>query len=429
MIKKLFNFYDKLSLYKKLAIPNIIILTFGFIYILSILNQTNKISKNNLILQNKLLPMVQLTISNNNLLKKISESFTFAVLSSEKDLLLNVNKNSLTIIENTKKLASYNIVKIDKNILKVFDEYLEISYKVSASLINNNSLVFSSSSEVQESLIKYRIVNKQFKTLENNLKDLIKLNTHSTNTQINNLILNTIITAGMLYLFVFLISYFIYSDFKNKFLLFLNHLNDLKVSKVKSIKHIAKDEFGVLSSELNDIFDNFEKKYNALDNEKLKIETIAKTDKLTNLFNRHYVDELLVEIKTKRQPYSLIIIDIDNFKSVNDTYGHLVGDDVLVRLSSILTSKLRKHDILARWGGEEFILLIPGNSESKLLLLCEKLRKSIFDAKFDTVGNITISLGCTVFDNFNVEIKDAIKNADDGLYEAKKTGKNKTVLV
>ncbi|CAK7004967.1 MAG: hypothetical protein DELT_00195 [Desulfovibrio sp.] len=154
----------------------------------------------------------------------------------------------------------------------------------------------------------------------------------------------------------------------------------------------------------------------------------SRFDGLTKIFNKTTFTELLHdEIKRSRAldyPLSLLILDIDDFKKVNDTYGHLAGDMVLQALGALLTNTLRRHDIVARFGGEEFVVLLPQENENQALTIAEKVRQSIAAMKFPDVPSITVSIGCTVYlaretaDNF-------IERADTALYDAKTTGKNK----
>lgn len=163
-----------------------------------------------------------------------------------------------------------------------------------------------------------------------------------------------------------------------------------------------------------------------------EIERVAMMDKLTGIFNRHKFEELFaLESERARRfnhPLSLIMIDIDHFKSVNDTYGHDVGDEVLKGLALVVQSCIRKIDIFARWGGEEFLVLSPGTDGKNAQDFAEKLRHEVAAATFPEVGHITISLGISTFvpeDSFI----DLFKRADRGLYYAKEHGRNQIEMI
>ena len=120
---------------------------------------------------------------------------------------------------------------------------------------------------------------------------------------------------------------------------------------------------------------------------------------------------------------SLIILDIDFFKKVNDTYGHNIGDNVLIQVSHALLKNLRNIDTLCRWGGEEFLVLLPTASLDNAIYLAEKLRLFISNLEIEIVSNITVSLGvCEVVQG--EDMQSAIDRADKALYVAKNSGRD-----
>jgi diguanylate cyclase (GGDEF)-like protein len=169
----------------------------------------------------------------------------------------------------------------------------------------------------------------------------------------------------------------------------------------------------------------------ALQNEAERLKIRATTDRLTGLFNRAKFDEqLLSEIARAQRyntPLSLVLYDIDHFKEVNDAYGHQMGDHVLVGLSEIVASGLREVDFLARWGGEEFVVLLPGCSREMAGQAAEKLRAAIARTTFDPVGSITSSFGVAEF-NDGETAESLIARADNALYRAKMNGRNRVEL-
>jgi diguanylate cyclase (GGDEF)-like protein len=148
-------------------------------------------------------------------------------------------------------------------------------------------------------------------------------------------------------------------------------------------------------------------------------------DALTGLFNRRYFYTKINKIKIKELPMSLIMIDIDNFKKINDTYGHLAGDYVLKNLSKILQSNVRKGDIVFRWGGEEFAVLLKGTTDEKSFTIADRLRKSVelfdfSDSKWNIEQSITISVG-VVSTSKKINHNLMVDLADNALYRAKQT--------
>lgn len=170
-------------------------------------------------------------------------------------------------------------------------------------------------------------------------------------------------------------------------------------------------------SEINNILEDKNKEYKHL----------ASTDSLTRLYNRHKFSELFlsaqIEMVQRKNKMSLIILDIDFFKNINDSYGHNVGDQVLIQISHTLLKNLRSIDIICRWGGEEFVLLLPTASLENASKLAEKLRKVIEELEIDIVGNITASFGIAEVLQKD-QINNVVNRADKALYLAKHSGKN-----
>lgn len=163
-----------------------------------------------------------------------------------------------------------------------------------------------------------------------------------------------------------------------------------------------------------------------------RLEILAKSDKLTTLANRHAFDSIFDRtfhsLRKDDTSLSLILMDIDNFKSINDTFGHLTGDLVLKEVAAVLKSTFRQKDIIARWGGEEFIVLLPNVNHKNAFALAEKLRLAIFnDKSFNSIiqKSLTVSLGVVTKLEFESK-EEFFKRVDDKLYEAKKAGKNIT---
>ena len=158
-------------------------------------------------------------------------------------------------------------------------------------------------------------------------------------------------------------------------------------------------------------------------------EEIAMHDPLTGAYNRNKFREVVAqEIERIRrygiEPFSLIMADLDDFKRVNDTYGHDTGDKVLVRFAELVRNHLRRTDLLFRWGGEEFILFLPQTDCEQAFRAAEKVRELIATAAFNGVGHITGSFGVAEWREKEA-VETTIKRADTALYKAKKKGKNR----
>lgn len=163
-----------------------------------------------------------------------------------------------------------------------------------------------------------------------------------------------------------------------------------------------------------------------------KLEKLAATDKLTNIPNRLKFDEVLRYSVDRAKRYkvslSVVLFDIDFFKKVNDTYGHLCGDIVLKMIAKIGKDAIRESDLIARWGGEEFIILLPDIQDSEAYVLAERLRHSIESYIFEEVGQVTVSFGVTKFTE-NDSSESFINRADNALYLAKENGRNRVEVI
>jgi len=165
--------------------------------------------------------------------------------------------------------------------------------------------------------------------------------------------------------------------------------------------------------------------------EREKYKTKAFQDTLTGIFNRAYFDQnfrrLINEYHTHSSKLAIALLDIDHFKSINDTYGHDIGDLVLKQFVKTIQKNSRTTDILIRWGGEEFILILKVTSQEDFPKILEHIRATIEHTKFLTVGQKTCSIGGTIYKG-GEDIYTAIKRADIGLYEAKENGRNKIII-
>jgi len=170
---------------------------------------------------------------------------------------------------------------------------------------------------------------------------------------------------------------------------------------------------------------------NAYHEEIYRLTTI---DGLTQVYNKRYFAETLEREIGRAQRYrrdlSLILFDIDHFKNVNDTFGHLAGDSVLKQLANVIKGRIRREDVLARYGGEEFAIILPEIDKHNALSFGEKVRRITEKAVFrfeDTEIPVTVSVGIATLTPELQELTDFIKVADDNLYSAKAAGRNRVV--
>jgi diguanylate cyclase (GGDEF)-like protein len=163
----------------------------------------------------------------------------------------------------------------------------------------------------------------------------------------------------------------------------------------------------------------------------IALEKLSVTDQLTGLRNRRYFDDHFAIERKRAKRYnkalSLIMIDIDNFKKINDAYGHQVGDSVLQSFSNLLQENVRPSDTISRWGGEEFIILLPSTSSENAIVVAQKIQSAVNLYHFSEVGNLTASFGVSNVEPNSNSNRDSVNQADQALYEAKKQGRNRVV--
>lgn len=162
-----------------------------------------------------------------------------------------------------------------------------------------------------------------------------------------------------------------------------------------------------------------------------ELEEKAKTDALTGAFNRDGIEEAirlgLWEWRNHNKPLSIVMMDVDHFKSVNDLHGHAVGDRVLTALSGLVQNHIRTSDLFARWGGEEFVLVCRDTSIQYAAQLADKLRELIGQQVFDNGLQVTVSFGVASL-HARESLEQLFHRADEALYEAKRRGRNRVVI-
>ena len=174
-----------------------------------------------------------------------------------------------------------------------------------------------------------------------------------------------------------------------------------------------------------------DEKTEALEEALEKITTLANTDSLTNLPNRHFIESRLASqlkhLNGDEALFAIIMVDIDSFKTINDTYGHLKGDTILRAMAHTLASQLETSENIGRWGGEEFIILCPGCSEQETMKKAEAIRQDLSQKTFDNIGIQTASFGIASYQKGDT-VESMIMRGDRALYEAKRLGKNRVVV-
>ncbi|MCB0103996.1 MAG: GGDEF domain-containing protein [Anaerolineales bacterium] len=211
---------------------------------------------------------------------------------------------------------------------------------------------------------------------------------------------------------------------------------DGKLVEVEFVSNVyLVNEEKVIQCNIRDITERKKAQADLLKSQALLREQSTR-DYLTGLFNRRYLEETLerelLRSARKRLPLGLIMLDVDDFKRFNDIHGHVVGDTILRGVGSLLLSHVRREDVPCRYGGDEFIIILPDAPQAviheRARLLCEKAKQ--FDYRFEgqTLNNVTLSLGIATFPKHGVTGDELLRSADSALYRAKHAGRDQIVV-
>ena len=235
---------------------------------------------------------------------------------------------------------------------------------------------------------------------------------------------------------IFAVFYIIFRNIYNRFKEFENItdlIRDKKFEKLPKLEETkVTDRLDLFKFKLVKLGEELKIYINLLTKEAEYYKNRAYIDALTGVFNRNFLeekgDEIFTKFKLQKIPVGVIMLDIDNFKRINDTYGHDVGDLVLKSLAETIKGILRKNDYIIRYGGEEFLILLPNATIDQAIKVAEKIRKEIENKKIkigDKEIKFTVSLGVSEIYTSDRSLQNAIKRADEKLYKAKKKGKNR----
>lgn len=243
---------------------------------------------------------------------------------------------------------------------------------------------------------------------------------------------------------IFFILFFFYVSFKAKeftdrinqpLLKIIDFTKNLGMKKdIKSLEPCGVFEIDRLSCNFNNMIVELDRRTNKLileETKRIYQERLANTDPLTGAYNRRYLNEFSFEylkiVKREDKDLSLLLLDLDDFKIINDTYGHEIGDIVIKELVKISKQSIRESDLVVRFGGDEFIILLPNTNILSARLVANKIMNKVNEYNKDKEYNFSISIGTSFYQTGDNSIDDLIARADDSLYEAKRVGKNRVV--
>ncbi len=215
----------------------------------------------------------------------------------------------------------------------------------------------------------------------------------------------------------------------------LFNIDETEVARSGGETAIISDKFAKLGRKIGS--DSLRNEFSEIESfvrkSRKRLATLAHADKLTGLYNRQYFDEVALDqvekMRSLHRPLSILFIDIDHFKKINDEHGHVFGDEVLRAVAWLIQKACRKTDIVARYGGEEIVVLLPNTADPDARRIAEEIR-TIIESQTQHKMNIrvTVSIGVAVFPNDGSDLRALIECADKALYRAKDAGRNRVIV-
>ncbi len=337
------------------------------------------------------------------------------------DVSIYLNDNDLKNSLLPQKYAFFEKYSIYKD-YKVLGSLYQITLKPGYEIKNYNVYTKIEITDFFKNKIGYMVI----------VDDISKTIANIKNKQTTKLIFQ--IFSYALVLFVIFILFKIIFKKIDEMKIILDNISHQKFDKLPN-KTTSSDTIESFKNLIIDVGHQIEGYINLLKKEVKDFSKKAYYDALTNAYNRAFFNEVQNEIflkhKIENKLLCIVMLDVDGFKKINDTYGHDIGDIVLKELVDCIKKFIRKDDILIRIGGEEFIIILPNTDTKAVYLISEKIRKAVEDLSVD-IGqryiNFTISLGISCLHEDDTSLSETIKRSDENLYKAKRNGKNRVEL-
>ncbi|MDH5784867.1 MAG: GGDEF domain-containing protein [Chromatiales bacterium] len=369
---------------------------------------------------------MQIANDNKDIFEHIASGFKDAVSAEEKQWLKEneVLKEQLRL--NLNSLRRYSRL-IDTERLEIlqetFDRYYKVSNDLSLSFIDDIGTSEHRNILIEQSSNHHTLVARLLIEFEDDIQNQFSSRINDSIEKMEKLLMLGVFMLIFLLMIVMALTFFMSLSTRRRLRDLIVPLKDMASEKPDfsfRLTHNLNDELGELTHWFNVLTRKMEKDYK-------KIEMLSNTDKLTQLYNRTMLDSILEGAVSNairyNQAFSIILMDLDKFKLVNDTYGHIVGDSVLQKMAEILRQHVRSSDSVGRWGGEEFLVILPNTTKDGAVKLAEKLRKIFAEYKFEKVGQKTVSFGVASYRPGD-DADSFLTRADKCLYHAKAAGRN-----
>ena len=419
----------KLTIFQKVLAAPAVGLALYIAYMLYTYHEHNVNHERMSQLQSDYLPVLKAIGDNLVLFDNINKGLKDAVISHEEEWVEQTRDSEQKILSNLSLLQQHSALISTADVQQLrhqFQLYYRHAVAFSLAMIHKNQSP-ETLNQLIEQLEKSRADTADlFNRIDQNNQQRFQSLINSTTQSLNQLIFVGIAIGLFSILVLASVAYVASRSTSISLKKVIDPMRDLAEGKPTFDKRLVRysdDEMGELVDSFNLLTDKLERDYRA-------IEQLSITDKLTQLYNRAKMEELfemeLNQIQRYQIPFSIILIDLDHFKSVNDTYGHLTGDKVLQELADVLRNNVRSTDYLGRIGGEEFLIIATHADLEQTLVLAENLRVKIEAFDFTEVGQKTGSLGVATWHPGDNDTS-MLQRADECLYYAKEHGRNQVV--
>lgn len=414
---------------KMLFTPILALLLFTFVTVYSYFEQQES-SRQIENFSKDYMPIIELGNQNIMLFEQINQQIKDAIVASEDNWLVHSQTPSQQLIDNLQALTQYKNLIVEEEIGDIrlaFLDYFTLSTSVAKTAISQQSILDINTDLIEQLELSQQKAKSKLINFNEAMKAKFLFEVQDTNRQVDNLLLTTSMVSIVSMAILLLVTLYFSLTTRariDEVIQRMKHLSQGETDFSNRLKNDKKDEVSYLIYWFNKLSDKLESNY-------LEIERVSITDKLTQLNNRTRCDSyILSAIHTAQRDgtnLASVIMDIDHFKSINDTYGHLVGDNVLKQVADIMRSEATQSDFIGRWGGEEFIVLVSDLSYEEVVEKIEKLRHVIEQQHFNDVSHITASFGISIFVEGDTQ-ESLLERADSCLYKAKEAGRNKVVF-
>lgn len=381
-------------------------------------------------LRQDFVPVIELVNDNIYLFEKLQDAFKGAVFEQESRWVNDTIGFRRQINFNLRELNRHPNIVEKTNILNLnnyFNDYYKSAVRLAKSLTAEQPQWSSEDQLVVELEEHQSATTNQLKLMRQAVQMRFEQTLLRTQMRQRELLFwgGGISIASMILLII--ITYTVSVTTQEDMLTIVERIKELAQGSTdfsKRIERTNRDELGYLVHWFNKLSDKLEADY-------LEVKEISITDKLTRLNNRNRTDQFLPTAMEEARKHNthlvVVLIDIDHFKLVNDTHGHLAGDEVLQQFAQTLKQNAISSDYISRWGGEEFLLVWTNIEPINAAQKANQLRKKIAQLIIEPVGTVTASFGLAVLtDNDNA--KSLIARADDNLYQAKERGRNRVII-